>query len=91
MLVIPLFGGLGNQLFQLRYGIRLRDEIDRKIKFSGTILNRTSLSGPSRRFVTGGLLDDDEPISVPCLVRHFLGILRLVAPSSWMRVDDLGA
>lgn len=91
MLVIPLFGGLGNQLFQLCYGFRLSDEIDRKVKYSGVALNRTSSSGPSRRFVTVGLLEDDELISVPYSLFRFLGILRLIVPSLWIRTEDLSA
>ena len=57
---LPLKGGLGNQLFQLAFGLYLKKLTNRPIQFGSLGLERWSTHVPTRKFAIQELLNTEE-------------------------------
>ena len=85
-MIIPIMGGLGNQLFQYAAGIHVRKFSSKVTRFSlnGLLIARNT----PRSYMLGDLLNDDEISRRGRLYFALIRILSLLYPSIWISEKD---
>ena len=80
-LVVPLMGGLGNQLFQIAAGLGFQKIYDRPVLFSPSLLGNQIRSDISRRGFDSKVLLASHEISTSSLIGLRLALSRQFCPS----------
>jgi len=87
-ILIPIMGGLGNQLFQFSAGIHVQKFMRRTPKFS---ISTLTLSGNTpREFMLGDLINHDSKSGFNRLFFAAAKLLSFFIPSLWVSETDFG-
>jgi len=87
-LLVPLVGGLGNQLFQLSFGVYLEKTTQRSVQFKFVDLSPRITNVSQRQFAIQRLLQDGEQSTTSRTRVAILWLQALINDSIWISESD---